>query len=841
MQDQEQQLQPLQQPQKENKFKNFFRSLNRNRFANTNMLIVVVAIAAIGGFMIFRSRAATVELPTGQNDLVLEYKRAGSQVFAAVPVSDIVPIKVYRSGLAICGNDAGSANKDLPYYQKQLTESELRSLVDKVVNTGFLNYTRPYTEFNIPGVEDSIKLNLKDGLYEIPFGNFGQKPQAYKATEDIVKSFCSQLTEPYIPGSTTVFTKKVTSVPEAVDTTAKPAEVAVNTNTSEVVSSTVTGDATEKVVKELGRSRQGAFKHSNKLFRTSVYITLPAASQPAKAKNISKNSSNKASAASTTPVQYTLFCPKQPETCTQPPRTLGTYAGAVQGFYKTQAVTRTHNLTPTNTVYGANTSAWYKACHQQWCRQISDPECDFNPGSCPPGGRFIPDTFLNSFININEEKKYYKVVLNQNGTLTITIPAGYKAPALNTHHILGYSNGKRTQCGQAIISGTYSLVDLSNIPSSDGYCNNHGNNEDQSLVAHELGHTFGMAVDRVDDPNGGLMNYQLAQTLMFPSEMYLHPNDSNTLLANNRDFHTLTGDVIPSNLTHTLVYARNSGSNVTAWWNSPILGKSSWNVIGANANASVASNLSTATSGRGDLRLFARSNSGSLIHSRHYDFSTFPLNGWTGWNNLGGPILQSPASVSWGPNRYDVFVRGTDNMLYQKFSTNNGTTWSGFVAFGNTTNASPAVSSWGKCNLAVFIRNNNNAILVRTFIGTGTNCAGSWSAWKSLGGNMSTGPSAVSWGPNHIEVFAINASNKIVRKSYNNGTWTSTWQAVNTPANHAAGNVPSVISPAVNQLTLFSRSATNTVLTSTINNGVQSGWTDIGGAIQSAPAAAHWR
>lgn len=40
---------------------------------------------------------------------------------------------------------------------------------------------------------------------------------------------------------------------------------------------------------------------------------------------------------------------------------------------------------------------------------------------------------------------------------------------------------------------------------------------------------------------------------------------------------------------------------------------------------------------------------------------------WSGWESLGGTLTSAPAAVSWGPNRIDVFVKGTDNALWHKW------------------------------------------------------------------------------------------------------------------------------------------------------------------------------
>ena len=45
----------------------------------------------------------------------------------------------------------------------------------------------------------------------------------------------------------------------------------------------------------------------------------------------------------------------------------------------------------------------------------------------------------------------------------------------------------------------------------------------------------------------------------------------------------------------------------------------------------------------------------------------------TGYEYQGGRIISSPEAVSWGPNRLDVFVLGTNSALYHKWW--NGSAW----------------------------------------------------------------------------------------------------------------------------------------------------------------------
>ena len=77
----------------------------------------------------------------------------------------------------------------------------------------------------------------------------------------------------------------------------------------------------------------------------------------------------------------------------------------------------------------------------------------------------------------------------------------------------------------------------------------------------------------------------------------------------------------------------------------------------------------------------------------------------TGWESLGGVCPSPPTVVSWGPNRLDVFVIGTDPQLYHKWW--NGSAWgpsvTGWEAMGGASMAQPEVVSWGPNRLDVFV------------------------------------------------------------------------------------------------------------------------------------------
>src|SRR5438093_7305494 len=75
---------------------------------------------------------------------------------------------------------------------------------------------------------------------------------------------------------------------------------------------------------------------------------------------------------------------------------------------------------------------------------------------------------------------------------------------------------------------------------------------------------------------------------------------------------------------------------------------------------------------------------------------------WSGYTQLGGEaIVGTPAVVSWGANRLDVFVQGTDSALYTK--SWDGSRWRGYTQLGGEPiMGTPAAVSWGANRIDVF-------------------------------------------------------------------------------------------------------------------------------------------
>ena len=168
--------------------------------------------------------------------------------------------------------------------------------------------------------------------------------------------------------------------------------------------------------------------------------------------------------------------------------------------------------------------------------------------------------------------------------------------------------------------------------------------------------------------------------------------------------------------------------------------------------------------GNNRLDVFVRGTDSALWH-KWWDGSTWS----SGWENLGGVLTSSPGAVSWGYNRVDVFVKGTDNALWHKWWS--GSAWSGWESLGGVLTSAPTVSSWGDNRLDVFVKGTDNALWHKWWDGS------SWSGWESLGGGLTSAPAAVSWDSNRIDVFVKGNDNALWHKWWDGSAW-SGWESL---------------------------------------------------------------
>jgi spore germination protein YaaH len=161
-------------------------------------------------------------------------------------------------------------------------------------------------------------------------------------------------------------------------------------------------------------------------------------------------------------------------------------------------------------------------------------------------------------------------------------------------------------------------------------------------------------------------------------------------------------------------------------------------------------------------------------------------------------------------------------LLAAKFATT--TPWS---SLGGILTSGPAASSWGPTRTDVFARGTDNALWHRSWDGS------AWAAWESLGGNMTSKAAAVSWGANRIDVFVRGADSALWTRSWDGTKWTA-WQSL--------GGVlysgPTVASWASGHLDVFVKGQDSQLWWRTFDASVGWGkWAAVGGVATSDPSA----
>jgi FOG: LysM repeat len=166
----------------------------------------------------------------------------------------------------------------------------------------------------------------------------------------------------------------------------------------------------------------------------------------------------------------------------------------------------------------------------------------------------------------------------------------------------------------------------------------------------------------------------------------------------------------------------------------------------------------------GRLDVFIRSTDSRLYHR------VFENNKWQGsnWEDLsdGHPIQVSPAAVSWGPNRIDLFAVWDKQVHHRAYQNGTWNPWT--ENLGGATNDAPAAASWKAERVDVLVHTTDNFMSRRYWESRVTS---GWKDWENVGG-MSTlftllsAPAAVTTGPHRIDCFGRGPADHLVHAWY---------------------------------------------------------------------------
>ena len=209
--------------------------------------------------------------------------------------------------------------------------------------------------------------------------------------------------------------------------------------------------------------------------------------------------------------------------------------------------------------------------------------------------------------------------------------------------------------------------------------------------------------------------------------------------------------------------------------------------------------------------------------------------------SLGGYTESPPVAVSWGPDRNDIFTNGGDGGIYHKYWDGSG--WkpseNDWENLGGklTWSYALAVTSWASNRLDVFgvgpDGEDQNALWHKYWDG---------SAWKPdgdklehLGGNFISEPAVVSWGPDRIDVFAVDRKRNLLHRYWDGSDWIS-WEILGTKF----ASTPTAVSWGKDRLDVFGVLTNGTLFHKYWDGSQWSGWEDFGGNFDAAVAVTSW-
>jgi len=173
---------------------------------------------------------------------------------------------------------------------------------------------------------------------------------------------------------------------------------------------------------------------------------------------------------------------------------------------------------------------------------------------------------------------------------------------------------------------------------------------------------------------------------------------------------------------------------------------------------------------------------------------------------LGGLVRDgsSPATTSWGPDRLDIAVVGLDRQLYHKAW--DGNHWlpapTAYESLGGAARdgSSPAIVSRGPGRLDIFAVGQDQGLDHKAW--ESTRWLPSPTGFEHLGGVIADGssPSATSWGDSRVSAFVVGTDQGLYHKSWDGTRW---WDYENLGGSIVAGNSPTATSWAPGRMDIF--------------------------------------
>lgn len=211
-----------------------------------------------------------------------------------------------------------------------------------------------------------------------------------------------------------------------------------------------------------------------------------------------------------------------------------------------------------------------------------------------------------------------------------------------------------------------------------------------------------------------------------------------------------------------------------------------------------------------------------------------------GWTRLGGIVPEGPAAVaSPSPGRLEVFTVGTTQAIYHKAWDGSG--WkpsqAGWVRLGDPVESAPVAVSRDTGLVDLFAVGSDRAVYHKAWDGK------AWQpspAWERLGGTVVGVPAAASWGPGRLDVVALGPDRQVWHMAWGPKDWRPAWE----PIGGTMEGGLTAVSWGPDRLDLFAVGADRAVYHKAWDAGgwlpSQLGWERLPSQVEGAPVAVSW-
>merc|ERR1711988_198953 len=153
----------------------------------------------------------------------------------------------------------------------------------------------------------------------------------------------------------------------------------------------------------------------------------------------------------------------------------------------------------------------------------------------------------------------------------------------------------------------------------------------------------------------------------------------------------------------------------------------------------------------GRLEIFVLGHDNQIYHKYQMDGTE-----WSNWGSLGGKYLRGgPSVVQAADGRLVLFARGVDRAVYYKAQTEpNSAKWTKWESLGGRFSSSPVAVLSSEGFLHVFAVGQDRTLLHKYQFDNTTSSELDWSSWQSLGGALTSLPSASLDTEGLLHVFA---------------------------------------------------------------------------------------